>query len=138
MLSQTAEHALRAMLHLARSDGGGYQPSRAIASALGAPANYLAKTLGQLVSAGLLVAVRGPGGGMRLARPAGAITVAEILAVFEWEGRGNSCPMVPGCGEVEAPCDAHRLWRRLVDEARVPFQQTTLADLVGGNPDERE
>ena len=59
ILSQTGEHALRAMLFLARHEERGFTPASEIAGALGAPPNYLAKTLRLLVRRGLLLSVRG-------------------------------------------------------------------------------
>jgi DNA-binding IscR family transcriptional regulator len=45
VLSQTADHALRAMLVLARRHGAGPVRTEEIAEATGAPRNYLSKTL---------------------------------------------------------------------------------------------
>lgn len=132
MLTQTAEHALRAMLYLARVGGGSYRPSKVIAEALQAPPRYLSKTLSDLVAAGLLEAVRGPGGGVRLTRSPARITVAEVLSVFEAQSRVRACLAAPGrCGDQE-PCESHVLWCRLEEQARIPFQQTTLEELACG------
>ena len=67
MLNQTADHALRALLAIARH--GGERPLRVeeVAGLTGAPRNYLGKTLGGLVKAGLLQSSRGPLGGFSLA-----------------------------------------------------------------------
>jgi Rrf2 family transcriptional regulator, iron-sulfur cluster assembly transcription factor len=48
MLSQTSEHALRAALYLAQQPAGTLATADAIAGALGAPRNYMAKTLNAL------------------------------------------------------------------------------------------
>src|ERR1700686_3603663 len=46
--------------------------------------SYLEQLFGKLRRHGLVTSVRGPGGGYRLARPAGAVSVADvILAVDE-------------------------------------------------------
>jgi len=46
--------------------------------------SYLEQLFGKLRRHGLVASVRGPGGGYRLARPAGAVSVADvILAVDE-------------------------------------------------------
>ena len=65
MLSQTSEHAIRAVLFLAQQHGEPVSADR-VAGALGAPANYLGKTLNMLARRGLLASSRGPAGGFRL------------------------------------------------------------------------
>ncbi len=132
MLSQTAEHALRAMLLLSRVEARTYRTSRSIAETLQAPPRYLSKTLGDLVAAGLLESTRGPGGGVRLARPAGAITIADVLGVFEEDTRVRDCLLSSDDCNGVAPCASHRLWSHLKDQARGPFQQTTLEELARG------
>ena len=82
MLSQTSEHAIRALLFLAQRPGGEAVPAARIAAALGAPANYLAKTLNALARRGLIASTRGPAGGFRLRRPADRITLAEVDGAF--------------------------------------------------------
>lgn len=131
MLSQTAEHALRAMLFLSRDGGGEYRPSNTIAEALKAPPRYLARTLSDLVAAGLLESTRGPGGGVRLARSPSAITVAEVVGMFEEPAKVPPCLSRGGrCGD--DPCASHVLWCRLKEQALVPFRQTTLDELARG------
>ena len=53
MLSVTAEHAVRAVLLLARYKGAKALSADAIAAELGAPRNYLAKTLNALAKDGV-------------------------------------------------------------------------------------
>jgi hypothetical protein len=60
MLSQTAEHAIRAVLFLAQRAPGEPVAPDAIADALGAPRNYLAKTLNALARQGIVSSMRGP------------------------------------------------------------------------------
>ena len=52
MLSQTSEHAIRALLYLAQQPAGEPVPADRIARALGAPGNYLGKTLQLLARRG--------------------------------------------------------------------------------------
>ena len=69
MVSRTSQHALRAVLYLARRWSEGPVPVDTIAAALGAPRNYLSKTLNALTKAGVLRSARGPMGGFTLAVP---------------------------------------------------------------------
>jgi Rrf2 family transcriptional regulator, iron-sulfur cluster assembly transcription factor len=132
MLSQTTEYALRAMLYLSRDRGRTFRPSRSIAEALQAPPRYLSKTLGRLVAAGMLESTRGPGGGVRLARPAERISLADVINVFEEDSRVRSCLLSAECCIEPGPCESHGLWCRLQEQALGPFQQTTLEELARG------
>jgi Rrf2 family protein len=51
----------------------------AIARRRGIPEAFLARLLGALRRGGVLTAVRGPGGGVRLARPPRTIAVSDVL-----------------------------------------------------------
>ncbi|OFV84771.1 MAG: hypothetical protein A2620_05575 [Acidobacteria bacterium RIFCSPHIGHO2_01_FULL_67_28] len=83
---------------------------REIAAGLGVPATYLAKVLQGLTRAGLLRAVRGPGGGVQLARPARDIRLWDVLAAVEPVGEFERCFL--GLGECDDahPCPLHESW----------------------------
>ena len=132
MLSLTAEHAVRAMIYLAQTDG---QPTSAqkVATALGAPANYLAKTLAALARRGLLHSVRGTGGGFNLAHDPEQITLGAIVDVFRESRPEARCLMAgDGCGEA-APCPIHENWLAIRDDAARRLGSTTIADLLAGS-----
>jgi Rrf2 family protein len=78
MLRRAGLQALRALLELAQ-DPGTWHSVNEIAAAQELPAPMLEQLLLQLRRAGLLEARRGRLGGYRLARPAAAIAVAEVL-----------------------------------------------------------
>jgi Rrf2 family protein len=78
--------------------------SHVIAHKKGIPERFLLKVLKPLVSAQVLLSVKGPNGGYRLARPANDITVLEILEAVDGPIRGHA----PGGGE-----DSNHVNRRL-------------------------
>lgn len=128
--SKTADHALRAVLFLAGADGP--VPADRIADALGAPRNYLAKTLQGLSRAGIVEGRRGPTGGFVLRVPPHELSLDRVIGAFDERVRRESCLMGDHpCRDTE-PCDAHRAWTALVDNARRPLRRTTVADLVEG------
>ncbi|MEO0035867.1 MAG: hypothetical protein RLZZ501_1890 [Pseudomonadota bacterium] len=73
--------AIEAVLDIAYHAGGEPVQSREITRRQGIPRRYLEQTLQQLVRAGVLVGVRGPRGGYRLARERRRISVGEIVRV---------------------------------------------------------
>ncbi len=82
MISQTAEYALRAMLHLAARYGSRVS-SHALADATRISPSYLAKVLRHLAAAELVQTARGPRGGFALARPPSEISVIQVLDAVE-------------------------------------------------------
>jgi Rrf2 family protein len=130
-LSQTAEHALRAVLYLARQPNGARVPAEVIADALSAPRNYLSKTLGTLAKAGVITSARGPNGGFRLAVPAGQLSLARVIGPF---GESNGSPVCVAGGkpcDSVTPCATHERWSAVQAELLAPMERTTIADLLG-------
>lgn len=130
MVSQTAEHALRAVLYLARQPRGALVSAEAMADHLEAPRNYLSKTLNVLAKQGLLASARGPAGGFRLVADPSTLTIAEVVRVFD-SARGEMVCLLEGrrCPGSER-CAAHVRWRAVVDAAREPMRSTTIGDLL--------
>jgi len=133
MLSQTAEHAIRALLFLAQRPEGEAVPAARIAAALGAPANYLAKTLNALARRGLIASTRGPAGGFRLRRAADRITLAEVDGAFGEVRAQAMCLLGDRPGSGRHPCRAHAHWEALCEQVRAPLRTTTIADLLRPN-----
>ncbi len=107
---RSSQLALQASLLLALEPAGRSRRVREIAAGLGVPATYLAKVLQGLTRAGLLRAVRGPGGGVRLARAARDIRLWDVLAALEPVGEFERCFL--GLGECDDahPCPLHESW----------------------------
>jgi Rrf2 family protein len=131
MLSQTAEYALRAVLHLADQDPGRPVPVGDIAQALDVPRNYLSKTLHQLARAGVVASTFGPGGGFRLAAPAGELTLARVVAPFDAAGARHCLLGRARCADAD-PCPAHARWKGISEQVERFFSVTSVADLQHG------
>ncbi len=129
-MNQTAEHAIRALIYLARQPEGSAASAERVADALGAPANYLAKTMNVLAREGLLVGTRGPGGGYRLARPADQVRLSEVVEPFTDARPRTVCLLGDRPCSDATPCAAHGQWKRLCAEIAAPLARTTLADLL--------
>jgi Rrf2 family iron-sulfur cluster assembly transcriptional regulator len=74
-------YAIESVLDIAYHAGGETVQSREITRRQGIPRRYLEQALQQLVRSGILVGVRGPRGGYRLARERRRITVGDIVRV---------------------------------------------------------
>lgn len=131
MLTRTAEHALRAVLYLARQPDDRPVSAEAVAQALDAPSNYLAKTLGALATAGIVRGRRGPNGGYCLLIPPERLTIGEIADLFEPEHGISACLLGGRACDPGNPCAAHFRWVALREAAKEPLRTTTVAELVG-------
>ena len=130
-LNGTSQSALRAVLYIAGRRGPDPVRVDEIAAALGAPRNYLSKTLHGLAHAGVLRSTRGPRGGFRLADPPDQLVLARIIAPFEPVAARRCLIGRPNCGR-EHPCLAHHRWERVAGAITAFFDQTTVADLLAG------
>ena len=132
MLSQTAEYALRAVLHVAQYGGG--RPLRVgeVAAALRIPPNYLSKIFHQLARGGVLVSLRGKAGGFQLAGPPEALALSTIVQPFaRVEARRRCLLGRPQCTDRHA-CAVHDRWKHVAENVAEFFRDTTVADLLGG------
>ncbi|WP_120716907.1 RrF2 family transcriptional regulator [Tsuneonella amylolytica] len=82
-LSNFADYAVVTMSAAARHCGGARTSAGELAIETGLPAPTVAKVVSKLTAAGLLRSVRGAKGGLQLARPAAAISLADIVEAVE-------------------------------------------------------
>jgi Rrf2 family protein len=128
-VSAKVDYALRAMLELAASEG--LVKSERVAAAQEIPQKFLENILLDLRHAELVTSRRGVEGGYALARPAGEISVADVIRAVE-----GPIATVRGARpeEVEYVGAAARLqsvWLDLRAAMRDVLEQTTLADVLG-------
>ena len=82
-LTHLADYAVVIMTAAARRDAGARLSAAVLAEETGVPLPTAQKLMGKLASAGLLTSVRGAGGGFMLARPAGEISLADMVEAVE-------------------------------------------------------
>ena len=82
-LSTKGLYAVRFMVFLAQRNGSDPVPLKDIAGPTGISRKYLEQIASSLAAAQLVRSVRGASGGYRLARPATAISILDILRVTE-------------------------------------------------------
>jgi Rrf2 family protein len=128
-LSNAANYAIRALVHMANRKDNALLISREVALEEGIPDLYLMKVLRPLVTRGILRSIKGPNGGYSLARNPREITLLDILEAVDGPVRGQ----IPFEGQA-----ARALERRLqavcdqaAEEARRHFRKVRLSDLSG-------
>lgn len=134
------DYALRILLYLATRSGRA--TVHEVAEFYRISAHHLGKVAHQLGRLGYIRNVRGPGGGIELARPAASVTVGAIIRAFE--GRNvhlldcidtpGVCVIEPGCALRKVLAEAERLQMEYLDgvslEALLP-EPLELATLIG-------
>lgn len=103
---KTAANAVAIMSYLAaaplrQAGSGEIAAARKISPAL------TAKLLTQLAAAGLVKGQPGPGGGYSLRKPAGGVTLLDIVSLFERVEPPEVCPFGEGWCGTGAPCPLH-------------------------------
>lgn len=127
-MSQTAEYALRAMVHLAVQDGTP-RTTVEIAEVTKVPAGYLSKVMQALARAELVVSQRGLGGGFTLAKQPDQITALEVVNAVDPIRRIKACPL--GLDEHrEHLCPLHRRIDNAIAAVEQTFRETTLDEMT--------
>jgi Rrf2 family protein len=89
-LTRASSYAIHAVVFMAAQKEDRPIASHLIAQARGIPERFLLKVLKPLVSAQVLLSIKGPNGGYRLARSANDITMLEILEAVDGPIRGQA------------------------------------------------
>ena len=128
-LSTKGRYAVTAMMDLALHEGAGPVTLAEISHCQGISLSYLEQLFAKLRRQGLVEGVRGPGGGYRLSRPAGEITVADIICAVDENVDATRCGGAEDCLEGRR-CLTHHLWLDLSDQIRNFLSGITLAQFV--------
>lgn len=127
-LSKKMLFAIEAVLDIAYHAGAEPVQSREITRRQGIPRRYLEQALQHLVRQGILVGVRGPRGGYRLARERRRISIGDIVRVVQGMETGNNLiEDAPGSAlghQVVRP-----LWQELQGEVMERLDELTVDDL---------
>jgi FeS assembly SUF system regulator len=102
-LSHLADYAVVLMTAAARRPAAARLSATELSGETGLPLPTTQKLMGQLAACGLLRSMRGASGGFSLARPAEAITLADIVEAVEGPIAMSAC----SDGKFDCALDAH-------------------------------
>jgi len=128
-LSTKARHAITAMMDLSLNEKIRPITLAEISQSQGISLSYLEQLFAKLRKNGLVVGVRGPGGGYKLARLPNQITIAQIISAID-----EYHPQV----EAEASTDSHDekryvthlMWDELSEKIYAFLNSITLAEFA--------
>ena len=130
-ISARADYAVRAAVELAAA-GDGPTKGDALARSQDIPLKFLENILGDLRHAGLVRSQRGADGGYWLARPAGEISLADVLRAVDGPlvgVRGERPEDVAYAGAAEPLA---QVWIAVRASLRAVVERVTLADVASG------
>jgi Rrf2 family transcriptional regulator, iron-sulfur cluster assembly transcription factor len=127
-LSRKTLFAIEAVLDIAYHSSSDPVQSREITRRQGIPRRYLEQALQNLVRHGVLVGVRGPKGGYRLARERRRITVGEVVRVVRKVETGED-PLHDAGGSPLGQKVVRPLWGELQNDVMVRLDAVTIDDL---------
>lgn len=131
MFSTSCHYGLQAMLYIAmHSSKDKNVELKVIAEEQDIPRHFLSKILQQLVKNNLLLSMKGPTGGFKLAKSSEDTTLIEIVAAIDGLGVFNKCGIgFKQCND-KNPCPIHDEYKKVRAEVENLFRSKNLQDLI--------
>lgn len=131
-LSTKGRYGLRALIDLALYSEEEPVNIQSIAKRQNISESYLEQLVRKMRTAGLVVSVRGAGGGYQLARPASEISVGDVLRALEGDLAAVSCAgnqEESGCSGADL-CVTRYVWQRINESITQAVDTMWLDQLV--------
>lgn len=128
-----ADYAVVVMSAASRHCGGLRTSATELASETGIALPTVQKLVSILTKGRLLRSVRGAGGGIQLARPAAAITLADIIEAVEGPIAMTNCINASTCNcAIEPDCNMKPHWAIVNNAVRSALSDVSLSSLSVG------
>lgn len=138
ILTTKGRYAVVSMLYIAKYGEDRSISLAEISNLQNISLNYLEQIFAKLKKAGLVVSVRGPGGGYKLAKSADETYTYSVTKAVEEEivitKCGNNSEHT--CLPKSVKCLAHDLWSKLENDITDYLQNVTLADVLNASKKE--
>jgi len=131
-LSTKGRYGLRALIDLAMYSEDEAVSIASIAARQNISESYLEQLVGKLRNAGLVVSIRGAGGGYKLAKRAQEISVGDILRALEGNLKAVECPGIKeenGCQSADL-CVTKYVWQKINDSITYAVDDMKLDQLI--------
>ncbi|MEH0831935.1 nitric oxide-sensing transcriptional repressor NsrR [Pectobacterium cacticida] len=129
-LTSFTDYGLRALIYMASLPNGKMTSISEVTEVYGVSRNHMVKIINQLSRAGLVMAVRGKNGGIRLGKPAETIRIGDVVRELEPLTLVNCnhdfCHITPACR-------LKPVLQKAVQNFLYELDQYTLADMVKEN-----
>lgn len=128
-LTTKGRFAVTAMIDLALRQDDGPVALASISERQKISLSYLEQLFGKLRRHGLVVSVRGPGGGYCMAKPTSEVSVADVIRAVDEALDATRCGGQSNCHDEET-CMTHLLWTNLTNRMLDYLSSVSLAELV--------
>ena len=135
-MSKETDYGVILLAHFASGDRRRRQSARQVASETQLPLPTVSKVLKILARQGLLISHRGVKGGYNLARPAGRISLVEIIHAVEGPIAMTECIESPGECCHEPLCQLQSNWRKINEAVTRALSGIKLSDMIEPLPDQ--
>ena len=129
----SGEYAIRAMLHLAAENSNKNVHIQDISKKWNIPENFLRKIIPLLAKAGLIMSVRGSGGGIKLAKSANNITALDVIETVEGKIFLNKCLFSDDICDRSDWCSMHEVWEEAQESLKTVLRSKSIAQLATTN-----
>ncbi|MCI2285106.1 Fe-S cluster assembly transcriptional regulator IscR [Colwellia sp. MSW7] len=131
-LTSKGRYAVTAMLDVTMHAAHGPVSLADISERQAISLSYLEQLFSKLRKHGLVISVRGPGGGYRLGRCSAQIAIADVISAVNESVDATKCHGKGNCQGGEQ-CLTHSLWDGLSRRIEEFLQSISLAELVAKN-----
>ena len=131
VMTLEADYAVRIVEYLTRHPGR--WDARTISEAMDVPLRFCLKILRGLVAQGMVCSFKGAKGGYSLSRPAGEITLREVIESVEGEYMLSRCQKEEySCGR--AHCKLHKIYEKISEDVRQELDSYTFQMICEEEP----
>ena len=134
----SGEYAIRAMLHLSGEDTKKNVQIQDISKKWEIPESFLRKIVPLLAKAGLIMTVRGSGGGIKLAKSSEKITALNVIEAVEGKIFLNKCLFSDDICDRSDWCSMHEVWEEAQDSLKTVLGNKSIAQLEAINKERIE
>lgn len=131
MLSKRCIYGIKASIYLAlTAKPDKYVSIQKMAEELNLSFYFMTKVLQVLTREGIMHSLKGPNGGIALARPPEELNILEIVCAIDGSKCFTQCILgFPGCGKRKS-CALHDKWVVIREKIKTGFSQMSVADLA--------
>lgn len=131
-LTSKGRYAVTAMLDVTIHAAYGPVSLADISERQGISLSYLEQLFSKLRKKGLVISIRGPGGGYRLGKCSAEIAIADVVSAVNENVDATKCQGKGNCQGGEQ-CLTHSLWESLSQRIEDFLKGITLAELIAKN-----
>ena len=129
-LSTRSRYGTRALLELALRKGEGPVLLKEIAKKQQSSLPYLEHLISPLIAGGIIRSIKGPRGGIYLAKTPEEIKLSEVIQLLEGSVAPAECVNDPGICDRSEFCVTRDIWSELKEAMDGVLESTTLQNLV--------